>query len=170
MSAIQWLEPAEFAPWRKRLDVERRAGNLTATRQLALRAVLAFVGADGLFPSDAAVAALAGCSSRTVRRARHDARALGLLAWERTRKLDGGRWRQGPNVYRVNVPTTPVCSGGQSGRQVEQKRKKEAYKPPVAPMVAQRRDLPVLASDLLTARRIAYARIQATQHQATRLM
>ena len=32
----QWLEPQEFPAWRRRLEAERRAGNLTLARQAAL--------------------------------------------------------------------------------------------------------------------------------------
>ena len=95
--ACGWLEPAEFPAWRLRVEAERLAGNLTATRKDALKAMLRFVGDAGLFPSDATVAVAVGCSARTVRRARGDAHALGLLTWKHTRKLVDGRWRQGPN-------------------------------------------------------------------------
>lgn len=126
-----WLEPDEFPAWRRRLELERRARNLTDGRNLtparrdALRAMLAFVGVDGaLFPSDAAVAELAGCSARTVRRARADARELGLLSWESTRRLVNGRWRQGPNRYTVTIPIRPVCPGGQDGQVYQRKKEK----------------------------------------------
>ena len=108
-----WLEPAEFPAWRRRVDAECVAGNLTAARKDALKAMLRFVGDAGLFPSDATIAAVVGCCARTVRRARADAQRLGLLTWEHTRKLVDGRWRQGPNHYAVQVPTRPVCPGGQ---------------------------------------------------------
>ncbi len=123
---FDWLEPEEFPAWRRRLELERRAHNLTLHRQKALATLLAFWGGEGLFPSDAAVAGLAGVSERTVRRARVDARELGLLTWQRTRKLVAGRWRQGPNRYTVTVPAGPVCSGGQAGRQRQENRKQEA--------------------------------------------
>ncbi len=103
LAGLDWLEPEEFPAWRRRLELERRAHNLTLHRQKALETLLAFWGAEGLFPSDAAVAGLAGVSERTVRRARVDARELGLLTWQRTRKLVAGRWRQGPNRYIVAV-------------------------------------------------------------------
>jgi hypothetical protein len=124
--AFTWLEPEIFPVWRRRLELERRAGNITLYRKAALNALLAFHGTEGLWPSDAAVAALAGVSERTVRNARNEARELGLLTWERTRKRGAdGRWRQGPNSYTVAVPASPVCPGGKRCRQ-RQERKKEA--------------------------------------------
>ncbi len=125
-AGLDWLEPEKFPAWRRRLELERRAHNLTLHRQKALGTLLAFWGAEGLFPSDAAVAELAGVSERTVRRARVDARELGLLTWQRTRKLVAGRWRQGPNRYNVVIPAGPVCSGGQAGRPRQVSKKKEA--------------------------------------------
>jgi hypothetical protein len=133
VSAFEWLEPEEYPAWRRRLELERRAHNLTPARRDCLRALLAFVGEAGLFPSDAAVAELAGHGVRTVQRARDDARELGLLTWERTRRLVDGRWRQGPNRYTIAIPDRLVCPGGQDGRRV---RKKEEKKHPGSERVA----------------------------------
>ena len=44
-----------------------------------------------------------------MRRARADARELGLLRWERTRALVAGAWRQGRNRYRIAVPDRPAA-------------------------------------------------------------
>jgi hypothetical protein len=118
IAAADWLEPEEFPAWRRRLELERRAGHLTLHRQAALRALLCFHGTEGLWPSDAEVAKLAGVCERTVRNARADARRLGLLTWEPTRRRGAdGRWRQGPNSYTVVVPARPVCPGGKLCRQ-----------------------------------------------------
>ncbi len=125
-AGLDWLEPEEFPAWRRRLELERRGHNLTLHRRDALRALLSFQGEGGLFPSDAAVAELAGVSERTVRRARVDARELGLLTWKRTRKLVAGRWRQGPNRYAVAIPAGPVCPAGQRGRPRQVSKKKDA--------------------------------------------
>ena len=83
-----------------------------------LRCLLSYAEADGLYPADAAVAADSGYSISTVRRARMDARDLGLLTWERTRKLVGGRWVQGTNRYTIHLPSRPVCerAGRRRGR------------------------------------------------------
>jgi hypothetical protein len=155
-SGFDWLEPESFPVWRKRLDLERRAGNLTPARMLALRALLSFVGADGLFPSDAAVAGLSGLSVSTVQRARRDARALGLLKWERTRKLVDGRWRQGSNRYTIAIPERPVCSDSQTDRRGRKKeeRRLTSKQPVAAPVVPA--NLPSLASVAKT-RQAAFA-------------
>jgi len=55
-----------------------------------------------------------------------DARELGLLAWQRTRKLVAGRWRQGANRYNVVIPASLVCPGGQPGRPRQVRKKQEA--------------------------------------------
>lgn len=120
---MEWLEPAEFGPWRRMLEIERRAGHLTPARRDCLRALLCFYGTEGLWPSDAAVAALACHGISTVRRARLDARALGLLTWQHTRKEVDGRRVQGPNCYAIRLPSPLVCPDvqGERGRSVRKK-------------------------------------------------
>jgi len=135
-TGLDWLEPEEFPAWRRRLELERRGHNLTLHRQKALTTLLAFWGAEGLFPSDAAVAGLAGVSERTVRRARVDARELGLLTWQRTRKLMAGRWRQGPNRYAVAIPAGPVCPAGQRGQQRQVSKTQKARYKEGTPLIA----------------------------------
>jgi len=151
-AGLDWLEPEEFPAWRRRLELERRAHNLTLHRQKALRTLLAFWGGEGLFPSDAAVADLAGVSERTVRRARVDARELGMLTWQRTRKLVAGRWRQGPNRYNVVIPAGPVCPGGQRGRPRQERKKQEAI-PGGGAALAEFTQQAAGMPDLLAARR-----------------
>lgn len=110
-----WLEPDEFAAWRRRLDMERRGWNLTQTQRVCLEGIQAALLA-GERVTDAMVAERVGHSERTVRRARVAARRLGLLAWEHTRRVVQGRWRQGPNAYVLRLPSGPVCPAGQDGR------------------------------------------------------
>jgi hypothetical protein len=131
LTAGLWLEPADYHAWRQCLDLERRAGHLTLHRKLALETLLTFGAledADGLFPSDEAVAERAGISARTVRRARKDAREMGLLTWARTRKMVDGQWRQGPNQYSIKLPDTPVCDipGGQRAPRMKKVSKTDA--------------------------------------------
>ena len=112
MHDLQWIESAEYAAWRRRVAAEHAARYLTHARRAALLALVTCLSTN-VEPSDANVAALACTSTRTVRRARHDARELGLLSWERTRRVVAGRWRQGFNAYVLALPSAPVCSGGQ---------------------------------------------------------
>ena len=121
MHNLQWLEPAEYAAWRRRIAAEHAGRHLTHARRAALLALVTCLSTN-TEPTDANVAKMSCTSPRTVRRARQDARALGLLSWDRTRRVVAGRWRQGANAYVLALPTTPVCSGGQLGR-ARQERK-----------------------------------------------
>lgn len=124
---LLWLEPAEFTAWRMRVKAEHLARNLTPARRDALVALQAMICTGDTEPTDEAVAALAGCSSRTVRRARADAHDLGLLSWQRTRRLVAGAWRQGPNNYSVRLPDRPVYPAGQDGRARQGRKERRAY-------------------------------------------
>jgi Helix-turn-helix domain len=154
--AAGWLQPIEFPAWRQRVKLEWRARNLTRARRDALIELLSCHGEEGLYPSDATVAERAGCCDRTVRRARRDAQALGLLSWQHTRKLSGGRWVQGSNRYTVTVPERPVFQADTISDKGKTKRKKEASnrQPAAAPPVPP--GFPSLA-DIAKARQVAFA-------------
>jgi hypothetical protein len=99
----------------------------------ALTALQGLMAEGNAEPSDAEVAALAHCSTRTVRRARVDAQRLGLLRWERTRQQRGEHVVQGRNHYGTNVPVSPVCPRPQKDRLAAQGskiKKKEAQEAP----------------------------------------
>lgn len=121
-----WLESEEFAAWRRRLDLERRARHLTETQRICLEGLQAALLA-GERATDALVAERVGHSERTVRRARVAARELGMLDWRHTRRVVGGAWRQGPNAYALRLPARPVCPAGQTGR--ARKERKEGEMP-----------------------------------------
>ena len=74
---FDWIDPAD--PLWLRLEAERRAGRLPIARRDAMLGLLILKEADGSPVSNAAAAELTGCSVRTVRRARIDARKLRLL-------------------------------------------------------------------------------------------
>ena len=133
---LLWLAPPEFTDWRMRVKAEHLARNLTPARRDALVALQALICTGDTAPTDEAVAALAGCSSRTVRRARADARELGLLTWQQTRRLVAGAWRRGPNTYSLRVSADPVCPSGQPGR-ASQARKIERAQEPARTVAAQ---------------------------------
>ncbi|RYF24000.1 MAG: hypothetical protein EOO77_01015 [Oxalobacteraceae bacterium] len=94
------------AVWRRRLDQERRLGNLTASHEL----VLVAIGRDLVLgypePSEARLMSEAGVSRSTVQRAKTRGRQLGLLEWERRFAWDGGRRVERPCTYRTITPAT----------------------------------------------------------------
>lgn len=112
------LDRERRAQWRARLDIFRRAGRLTADHVEVGRALLRRLGEDGRCdPSHATLAADAGESERTVRRALHAMASCGLLSW--VRRLVRDRWRaaQTSNAYRLLVQAAqPFACGGQAGR------------------------------------------------------
>ena len=133
-----WLQSEEWSAWRLRVRAEHLGSNLTPARRDALYALQGLLCAGNGQPTDADVAALAGCSTRTVRRARADAQALGLLSWQQTRRLVGGMWRRGPNTYTLRVPGGPVSSG-QAGRARKAERKKVAQEAVALPTATEAR-------------------------------
>jgi hypothetical protein len=120
---LPWIDDHQFHAWRMRVRAEHAAGNLTPARRNALTALQGLMAEGNAEPSDAEVAALAHCSARTVRRARADAKRLGLLRWQRTRQQHGERVVQGRNHYGINVPASPVCPRPQKDRLAAQGRK-----------------------------------------------
>ena len=132
---MTWLEPEEYAAWRRRLAAETVARNLTAARRECLAELLRRL-ALGHDPTDAEIARATGHGERTVRRARADARRLGLLTWRHTRRLVQREWRQGPNVYAVHVPAGPVCPGGHAGRAKRAEKKERLDRVPQSAALA----------------------------------
>jgi hypothetical protein len=130
---MDWIDADAWAAWATRVRAERRAGNLPALRRDALLALLACLGRDDT-PTDADVAREAGCSVSTVQRARADGRALGMLAWDQTRRMVRGRWCRGPNAYRLSVPG-PVSSGqvAAARRKVRKEGAQEVRRPLPSP-------------------------------------
>jgi hypothetical protein len=125
--------------WFHRLEAERRANNLTRAEADALRAFgrLLAIGDDA--PSEARIASEAGCSRRTVQRAKVRARTLGLMAWER-RFLGAGLRRELPCRYRAGMPVGPVVrrERQRGGRVPESKIRRSvqaqlAALPPITP-------------------------------------
>jgi len=72
---------------------------LTATAHLVLRALASFEGQRGLFPSHEAIAARAGCSTRTVIRALEVAYRLGIVERIKRVKRHGGKVVRASNSY-----------------------------------------------------------------------
>lgn len=101
----------------ERLDLERRAGNISGDQARALAALLALVLGGDYEPSEARIASEAGVSRRTVQRAKATGRALGLLAWDRQWRVEDGLRRERPCAYRVEEPTGPVVRRPRRERQ-----------------------------------------------------
>ena len=94
--------------WPRRLESERRAGNITGDRARVLLELWRCCIQGDYAPSEARLADLAGVSKRTVCRAKATGRALGLLAWERQWAMADGLRQERPCSYRVKAPTAPV--------------------------------------------------------------
>ena len=107
--------------WLARADLERRADRLTALHVEVGRFALKRLGEDGQCdPTHATLAADAGTSERTVRRALAALRAVGLIAWEQrlVRRpwpaggKDATRAEQTSNAYAFLLPDKPVAPPG----------------------------------------------------------
>lgn len=129
-----WHRNSEFGPgprvplcrerraqWRARLDLHRRAGRVTALHAEVGRALLRRLAEDGRCdPAHDTLAADAGCSTRTVRRALAALAGCGLVRWVQRLVRDGWRAAQTSNAYALAVgepaPLPAPRCGGQSGR------------------------------------------------------
>ena len=94
--------------WLRRLDCERRAGNISGDRARVLLELWRCCTRGDNMPSEARLADLAGVKRSTVQRAKQDGRALGLLEWDRVRHYVGNLRRDKPCSYRVQMPAAPV--------------------------------------------------------------
>lgn len=94
--------------WLDRLDLERRARNVTGDQARVLTVLWTLVMNGDHEPSEARLASEAGVSRATVQRAKRTGRALGLLEWERQSRMEGELRRERPCAYRVELPAGPV--------------------------------------------------------------
>lgn len=94
--------------WLDRLDLERRAKNVTGDQARVLTVLWTLVLSGDHEPSEARLASEAGVSRATVQRAKRTGRALGLLEWQRQWRQEGELRREQPCAYRVELPTRPV--------------------------------------------------------------
>jgi hypothetical protein len=115
------LDREQRARFRYLLRAHARAGRLPAKHEWVGLALLKRLGADGqLDPAQDTLAADAGCSARTVRRATVCLRSLGLARWESRLVRAGWRALQTSNAYVLLTPCLAqpvVCTGGQTGRE-----------------------------------------------------
>jgi hypothetical protein len=111
-----------------------RAGRLSAKGLWIAVALLKRLGADGQCdPTHDTLAADAGCSARTARRALATMKRLGLVCWQTRLVRAGWRAEQTSNAY-VLVPTAPLpACGGQIGRQTTKQDSSTARQASAAP-------------------------------------
>lgn len=134
-----------------------RSRCLTRAFRDVLRAFQALSASGVADPTEKALADLSGASTRTVRRAKVAARALGLLNWDRQYRVWGGKRREAPCLYRLTLPDRPIVP--RPRRQRHEADKMTAQEKPKTKEGLRRREavarlLPVQPSvDLLAARR-----------------
>ena len=98
--------------WRRLVHRHVRAGGIGPKGAWALELLPDYLAKDGrLDPSHACLAADAGVGERTVERALADARALGLLDWDRRLVRTGWRAEQTSNAYVLIVPGSRAGEG-----------------------------------------------------------
>lgn len=136
------LDREHRARFRFLLRAHARAGRLPAKHEWVGEALLRRLGTDGRCdPAHDTLAADAGCSARTVRRATASMRTLGLLRWQTRLVRTGWRTEQTSNAYEL-VPTAAppaVSCGGQSGRETR-KIDIQTAPPPTSAEVAAARE------------------------------
>jgi hypothetical protein len=117
------LDRNQRARFKFLLDAHVRARRLPAKQERVGRALVKRLGADGRCdPTHATLAAHAGCSERTARRACETLRRLGLLRWQHRLVRAGWRSEQTSNAYVLMVTAAnpaPLSSGGQKGRETK---------------------------------------------------
>jgi hypothetical protein len=99
------------ARWRYIVHHHVRAGRIGPKGAWALEILPDYLARDGRCdPSHARLAADAGVGERTVERALADAKALGLLDWDRRIVRTGWRAEQTSNAYVLIVPGKQECA------------------------------------------------------------
>ena len=125
------LDREQRAVWRARLELARRAGRLTALHAAIGTALARRLGQDGrLDPSHATIAADAGASERTVRRALDAMAACGLVQWARRLVRAGWQAMQTSNAYVLTVSSTPIPPAVRHGGQADRRTLKKAIPTP----------------------------------------
>jgi hypothetical protein len=119
------LDREQRARFRFLLTAHRRVGRLTPNAELVGNALVKRLSTEGQCdPAHDTIAADAGCSARTVRRALDALKAVGLVMWQRRIVRAGWRAAQTSNAYCLspaavaNPPAirAPRCDG-HTGRQ-----------------------------------------------------
>jgi hypothetical protein len=98
--------------WTARIWAEFRSGNLTRAWRDALLTLATFRGHGGtICPSHQTVAARTSLAPKTVERALHAARDLGLVDWSERRVRRGWRLVRSSNLYQLLLPDTKTEAG-----------------------------------------------------------
>jgi DNA-binding transcriptional MocR family regulator len=108
------------AVWHARIELHRRAGNLTDGMAYVARALLKRLGQDGQCdPSHETLAADSGESVSTVKRALRALLALGMVSWVRRLVRAGWRCAQTSNQYLLSLGKAPEIRGADCDAQNE---------------------------------------------------
>jgi hypothetical protein len=102
------LEDLFTFQWRENVRGLRVARWITRTHQAVLEALQACMASGDDAPSHADLAALAECSERAVGRCLKEARAQGMVAWERRGHWTREGWRRITNAYELLRRTAPI--------------------------------------------------------------
>ena len=102
------LEPEHIWAVKLRLRAERAARNIGHSFAAIGTAIAALVAAGDTTPTEAQIGALAGYSSRTVRRAKVRLRQLGIVVSRRRGRCINGAWRRISSEYQLHLPLGPV--------------------------------------------------------------
>jgi hypothetical protein len=140
------LDREQRARFRFLLRAHARAGRLPAKQEWVGTALLKRLSAEGRCdPSYDTLAADAGCSARTARRATATIRDLGLLRWQTRLVRTDWRCEQTSNAYEL-VPTAAAphaarCGGhsGRETRKIDISRCQPADRETASAALAQRR-------------------------------
>jgi DNA-binding transcriptional MocR family regulator len=130
------------AVFRARLDLHRRAGQITANQKIVGEALLKRLGEDGRCdPSHQTLADDSGESISTVQRALKAFRALGMVSWVRRLVRVGWRVAQTSNAYLLTLGDTPgkpkklvLRCDGQADRQT--RKRSDSTVQPAVPVVS----------------------------------
>jgi hypothetical protein len=108
----QPLDRNDRSRWRYLVHAHTRAGRIGPKGAWALEVLPDYLARDGrLDPSHARLAADVGVGESTVERALADAKALGLLDWDRRLVRTGWRAEQTSNAYVLIVPGSRAGEG-----------------------------------------------------------
>lgn len=121
------LDRERRAVWKARIEMHRRAGRITANHALVAAAMLRRLGQDGrLDPAHQTLAADAGVSVSTTKRALKALADCGLVSWIRRIARQGQRVMQVSNSYLLSLGQPPAFPANrcecQRGRETLQRR------------------------------------------------